>query len=81
VGQHVARDVAAIHVNPGLQQGNERASRAAGQIQHGLAKSCDLANEKRDLEGLATAVVDMLGPTFGHQAVMPNNGVRHRPHV
>jgi hypothetical protein len=66
-GDHVLRDVAAVHVQPGAQVRKQQPARPAGDVEGGLAVTLDEAPEVVDL---SPALVE-LGPPFGNEAVVP----------
>ena len=66
---HVAGDVAAVHVEPGAQVGDQQASGAAGDVQCRPAVPLDVPLEVRDL--VRPEVVVELGPPRRDESVVP----------
>ena len=71
LGEHVARDVDAIHVEPGFQERQEQPSGATGKVERRLTEPLDRVSVAREFVRLRLVE---LGPPPGHEAVMPGLG-------
>ena len=71
-GEHVGRDIAAVDVQTGAQQGKQQAARAAGQIEGRLSVVLD----ERSVEGKLVRIgLVELRPPAGHEPVVPGSAV------